>query len=137
VLTAEELLLEGERMIGDYNLEIARWHTDHWATTIPPLYAILTDHRLILQPHTRKRHDPAIIPASYISRVQDIDEGNRFIVVLHLKNDQKISMFIPKRQHTEIMRNLRTVTAPNAPRKFEVRLDLGSLKKLIEFVSDL
>lgn len=133
MLTADQLLLEDEILVGDYNVEIARWSNGKWASTIPALYAILTDHRLILQPHSRKRYEPAIIPAHYIIDVLPIETPTRFGVMLTIKTEQKITLLIPTRQKDEIIRNLRTISLPSNPKRTEIQLDLDSIQKMINF----
>ena len=130
--------MDGETFIGDYNMEIARWKDGHWSAMIPPLYAIVTDRRLILQPHSRKHHDPAIIPATYIKRVQDFTYQYRNGIILHLTTGQKIAIFIPNLRREEILRNLHTMTTgASKSKEHTMTLDLGGLQKLIEYVSGL
>lgn len=138
MLTADQLLLEDEILIGDYNVEIARWSNGKWSSTIPPLYAVLTDHRFILQPHSRKRYEPAIIPAHYIMHVTPLETSTRFGVILTLKTEQRIALLIPTRQKDEIIRNLRTVALPalkDNPKRAEIKLDLESIRKMIDYFS--
>jgi hypothetical protein len=138
VLTISDLLMDGETFIGDYNMEIARWKDGLWSAMIPPLYAIVTDRRLILQPHSRKHHDPAIIPASYIERIQDFSYQYRNGIILHLTTGQKIAVFIPNLRREEIRRNLHTITAGTTKSKeHTMTLDLGGLQKFIDYVSGL
>ncbi|MFW5748192.1 MAG: hypothetical protein ACOCYT_01125 [Chloroflexota bacterium] len=137
--TYKELLKDQEVLLSDFNVEIARWSNGRWNSTVPSLYVILTDHRLILQPYTRKRREPAIIPASYIVYVGTFDEVPRKGVVLSLRSGHRIAMFTPVQKHDKIVRDLRTVSMPAARRnrKFEISLDLGGLKRLIEFVAQM
>lgn len=135
MLTAGQLLEEGEVLIGDYNVEIARWRDGNWTPTIPPLYVVLTDHRMILQPHARKRLDPAIIPARYIKEVRELDTDNRHGIMLHLKTGHQISMFVSGDPNRGMLRGLRAMMTPPSPVRFEPQLDLGGLQKLIDYFS--
>lgn len=138
MLTADEILLEGETLIGHYYLEIARWRDGTWSPTLPPLYTIITDLRLVLQPHSRKNHEPAVIPARYITQIQEFTDQFRHGMLLHLSTGHRIALFIPNHQREEIVRNMRTIAVtPVRSSGHEMHLDLGSLKKLIDFVSNL
>jgi hypothetical protein len=136
VLTPSELLIEGEKLLGNYNVEVARWQVDRWVSTVPPLYVILTDHRIILQPHIRKRYEPAIIPVRYLARVVELDAPPRRGVILHLTTGHQIGMFIASHKTREVLHNLHKMMQPVPPR-FNAELDLGSLRKIIDVVQGL
>src|SRR5687768_356859 len=93
MFSAAELLVEGEQSLGQYNVEIARWSNDKWVSTVPPLYAMITNRRLILQPQTRKRYTPASIPGKYITDIYRL-ESERKVVSISLKTGYQINMFI-------------------------------------------
>ena len=138
MLAAKDLLLEGEQFIGDYHVEIARWKDGIWSAMIPPLYAIITDRRLIPQPHSRKHHEPAVIPARYITKIQEFTYQFRHGIIMHLTTGQRLAIFIPNLKRGEILQNIRTITVPSKKsERQEIQLDLGSLKKLIDYVSGL
>lgn len=139
MLTAKELVQEGETLLGDFNVEVARWVNERWSPTMPSLYAVLTDHRLILQAQTRKRHEPAIIPGRYIKRVlETFDHYQRRVVIIHLKTGQQISLFTSRNQAgADFVRHLRTMSVPPSPIKFNPELELNSLQKIINYVEKL
>lgn len=135
MLTVSELLQEDETFLGDYNIEIARWVQDRWWPTQPPIYAILTEFRLILQPQARKRHEPAIIPVSYIIRVKEFLDGRRHGVLLYLQTGHQIGMFVVGDPSGEFLRKLREAILPHAQSKpkFKIELDLASIQKMISY----
>ena len=134
----EELLTEGEQLIDQYETEIARWKDGTWSSVLPPLNVVVTGLRLILQLHTRKKYEPAIIPTSCIKSLKEFSEKGRVGVILFIASGQHVAYWIPHRRHEEILQNLRTVTAPSTePSPIEIKLDLGSLNKLITRVSEL
>ncbi len=138
MLTADELLKDGEELLGDYNIEIARWINEGWFPTMPPLYAILSDHRIILQPHARKRHEPAIIPTSYIVRVREIQSGYRRGILLELKTGHKIGMFVSGDPRQQMIPKIKEAILPHnqEKRKYKIELDLGSIQKMINFFTE-
>lgn len=137
VLTPEDVLEEGEKLQGQFNVEIARRLHGEWVSTVPPLYLILTDRRMIMQPQVRKRHQPAIIPISAIRRVVEMDHRFRFGVLIHLSNDMILSLLLPSNQSKAFVRHIRAVTLPPPPVEFVERIELGSLERIITFVKTL
>lgn len=138
MLTANELLIDGERLINNYNVEIARWRDDRWSSTIPPLYATLTNHRLILQPHSRKRLEPAVIPNRYLTNVLKMDKTHRPGVILCLQTGHQIALFVTNDPDYSLLDNLRYATNPNRPQRqeFKPSIDLVGIRKLIGFFAD-
>jgi hypothetical protein len=134
VLTADQLLKEGETFIEDYNIEIARWTNTHWTSTVPPLYAILTDHRIILQPHTRKRYDPAIIPTSYVTNVVRLNT-DRNGIMLYLKTGHRIGMFVTADPQDTLLHNLQRRKAPKRQVHFDGEFDAATVRRIIEYLA--
>jgi len=139
VLTAEELLHEDEKFHGYFTVEVARWSTMEklWTSTVPPLYMIVTDQRLILQPQSRKRHDPAILPGSCIRRVEELHQNFRSGVLLYVSTDMILSFFVPSKDLKLLMRHLKTMTLPPSPVQFDEKIELGSLEKIITFIKTM
>lgn len=133
MLTAQELMIEGETLLGNYNVEIARYKNDHWVSTLPALFAIVTDQRLILQPHTRKRHEPAIIPGRYIAKVVSMEVERRHMLMLKIRTGHQISMFITGPQCDELAAHLRTMARPRKQVQFRGDLEADTVRKMIEF----
>lgn len=134
VHTAEHFLVEGESFIDDYNVEIARWSNSHWSSTIPPLYAILTNFRIILQPHTRKHYDPAIIPTSYVYNVTELNAG-RHGIMLHLRTGHRIGMFVSGDPRRDFMANLRRLRGSKPNFKIDGDFNINTIQRLIDFLA--
>jgi len=137
VLTADELLEEGEKLYGYYNIEIARWTETQWVGTMPPIFAIVSDQRLIMQAQTRKRYPPAIIPRSAILRVDDLDDGRHYGLMIYLKNEMMMCVLIPGQQFKPFARNMKSLAVPPSPVEFTPKVELNSLKKIINCVECL
>jgi hypothetical protein len=137
VLTAQQLLEDEEILLGAYNVSIARWKVDRWVSTQPALYVVLTDHRMILQPHTRKRYQPAIIPRRYLARVKELEIPYRFGVMIYLRTGHQMGMLVDARTYRAMLRDLHRMMSPTSPVRFEARLDLERLQKIIEYFANL
>ena len=136
MLTPKDILKDGESLIGNFHVEIVRWTGSEWASTPPPLYVILTDHRMVLQAQTRKRYEPAYIPAQYIARVEELKGDRRRGVSLFLKTGHRISMFIAG-DNRPVLRAVRRMTAPTSPVQFNEDLDIESIRKMIDFIGSI
>lgn len=135
--TVDELLEKEETLLGTYNMEVARWSNKHWSPTMPALYAILTDHRLILQAQARKRYEPAVVPATAITKVNSLsDDYHREIVLIHLKTGHILSLYTG-RQGEHFIKLLRQAAFPRSPIKFKRDLDLDRLQKIITYMERL
>lgn len=133
MLTPGEILFEGEKLIGDYNAQIARWHDGFWTPTMPIIYVILSDHRMILQPHGRKRHEPAVIPRRFVSKILDLQMGYRHGIVMYLKTDQHIAMYMADDPEKKLIRYLQDQFVPPKPIELKSEIDQENIRKLIEF----
>ncbi|GAB4512732.1 MAG: hypothetical protein OHK0046_12720 [Anaerolineae bacterium] len=136
MLTAKEILAEDEVLVGDYNAEIAQWKNGKWVSTIPPVYLIHTDQRLIIQPHTRKRHDPAIIPNAYITGVSRLDAGFRHGVLIRLKTGHTIGLFISGDPEGTVLANLRLMMISRKIDRSKHHLELTSIQKMINYFTN-
>lgn len=138
MLTKDELLVDGETFIADYNVEIARWKDRRWSSTVPPLYVILTDQRMILQPHARKRREPAIIPTRYITGVAAI-VNPRHGLVIYLKNNYQLGMFVAGGAQQDMLNKLHELRDPKYRQQtqYEIALEQTYLQKLIQYFEQL
>ena len=134
MLTAEELLQDGEVFLGAYNIEIARWTNDHWSPTMPPIYAILSDHRLILQPQTRKHKEPAIIPTSYVSMVKRLNSP-RHGIMLFLRTGHRIGIFVAADPEETLLHHMQHLKPPKREIKFDGEFSPSTVQRLIEYLS--
>lgn len=90
-----DALLEGELSLGQFQISVMRYTPGGWVPTVPPLQANVTNYRLLLQPQQRRRVEPASIPNTFVTRVQDVLLGGRVAVSLHLKTGHQMH-FVPQ-----------------------------------------
>jgi hypothetical protein len=137
-----EILLPGESILGNYNAAVARWSTDRWVSTIPALYAAVTQQRLILRPQARKRYEPAIIPGRSILNIEakTLATGNnnhRQGVVIRLKQNYHFTLFINPRDSGNFVQYIRAMAALPPSKTYEPPLEPDALQKLINFLESL
>lgn len=131
-MTSGELIGENEKVIGRYNVEIARYSAGRYVSTIPPILVTITDSRVILQPQTRKRYNPAIIPAGYIVNVQRV-KADRGMVSITLKNDYRINLFVSFMYLQHFINHLRGIAELPPAKDFVLPLNMEQLSRLIQF----
>lgn len=132
MIPESELLLKDEAVKGRYQVEIARWAKDRFVSTVPALYATMTDQRLILQPQTRKRYEPAIIPGRFIADARPLKSERRGVAI-KLKSDYKINLFVSGGSNLQLIDQLREMAALPPNREFNLPINSDGLQKLIEF----
>jgi hypothetical protein len=131
-------LIRGEHELGSYQLQIARHTSSGWAATVPPLYAIVTNCRLIIWPQTRKPYPPASIPRNYITSVDEVELGHRKGILLAIKTGHCWYMMASSSDVQRLTDNMRQMlTPPLRGRVYTPRLDRGNLARLIEFIERL
>lgn len=131
-----ELLRDGEKLLGRYTVEIARWTGGRLSSTVPPIYVLVSHERLIMTPQTRKRYEPAIIPAHYISNAKNL-KADRSGACITLKNGFQINLFITASYNQEFINHVRTIAALPPAREYSAPLDAIGLKKLVEYFSHI
>lgn len=128
-----ELLIEGETVIGRYNVEIARPTRDgRFTSTVPPIFITITDQRLIMQPQTRKRYAPAIIPGYYIKNVQRL-KASRSGATITLKNTYRINLFITTNLNPTFINQVRQIAMLPPAKDYVPPLSPDGLSKLIHY----
>ncbi|MBC8099681.1 MAG: hypothetical protein H7Y11_09580 [Armatimonadetes bacterium] len=136
MLPEHEILLEDETITGRYNAEIARWSNNRWISTIPPIYLFVTTQRVILQPQTRKNYQPAAIPGKGIRSVKPLNTQRQGIM-LHLKDDFSISLFVKWKADNNLLERIQTLAEIRTSRPYQLPLSSDYLQKMIEFMEGL
>lgn len=129
-------LLDDEREIGKFQVQIARMTSSGWTAAIPPLYATVTDQRLMLKPQTRRPYPPAIIPARYIRQVTNLVLDPFNAVELTLTDDYRLYLIAGWRHghdFSSALRRMMTERKLKFNREF-VHPDMQALYKLIDAV---
>lgn len=133
-----DLFVEGERQLGRYTVRIARYSsTGDWSPTIPPLDVLVTNRRLFLRPQVRKAYPPASIPKSYIRHIKWVDLGPRPGLVMRLKTEHLIYMFIDKEQGENLIDDISAMRAPVPRFHFDNSVVERDIQRLIDFINSL
>jgi hypothetical protein len=138
VQSRSDLLIKGERILGNYHLQIARRSDSGWTVTIPPLYALVTNHRLILWPQTRRSYPPASIPRSYIVKVSTVALERRNAVLIQLKTGHEFYVIVGLSEGGPFVDMInKMLTPPLLGRIFAARLPKQDIQRLIELIEQI
>lgn len=124
-------LLDGELKLGYFQISVMRYSPGGWVPTVPPLQATVTNYRLILQPQQRRRVEPASIPNTFVTRVQDVLLGGRVAVALHLKTGHQMHFVTQGSTDESFSKCVRQMLASPIGNRFEDELDPRGLLLLI------
>jgi hypothetical protein len=138
VQSRPDLLLKGERILGSYQLQIARRTDSGWTVTIPPLYALVTNQRLILWPQTRRSYPPASIPRGYVVKVNPVTLDHRNAVLLQLKTGHEVYMIVSLSEGGPFVEMVKKMlTPPLLGRIFKARVPKGDIERLIQLIEQI
>ncbi len=125
------LLLDGELKLGYFQISVMRYSPSGWVPTVPPLQATITNYRLILQPQQRRRVEPASIPNTFVTRVQDVLLSGRVAVALHLKTGHQMYFVTQGSTDESFSKCVRQMLASPIGNRFEADLHPRDLLLLI------
>ena len=124
-------LLDGELKLGYFQISVMRYSPGGWVPTVPLLQAPVTNYRLILQPQQRRRVEPASIPNTFVTRVQDVLLDGRVAVALHLKTGHQMHFVTQGSADESFSKCVRQMLASPIGNRFEDELDPRGLLLLI------
>lgn len=133
-----DLLVKGERTLGNYQLQIARRTDSGWTVTIPPLHALVSNHRLILWPQTRRPYPPASIPSSYIISVNTVQLDHRTAVLIRLKTGHEVYIIVATSDGGPLAETIqRMLTPPIRGRVYRAQLPKIDIERIIHLIETL
>jgi hypothetical protein len=133
-----DLLVKGERTLGNYQLQIARRTDSGWTVTIPPLHALVSNHRMILWPQTRRPYPPASIPSNYIVSVNTVRLDHRTAVMIRLKTGHEFYIIVATSDGAPLVETIQQMlTPPIRGRIYRPRLPKPDIERLIHMIEHL
>lgn len=133
-----DLLVKGEILRAEYQLQLARHNPDGWAMTIPPLRGAITNYRLILWPQTRRPYPPASIPRQYILRWQPVQMDFRTGTMMKLKSGHVLYIVAPLDTEKQFYAHLTDMIVPPLDGEFySDKVFMRDLRRLIDLVEAL
>jgi hypothetical protein len=130
-LNDSDQLLDGELSLGQFQISIMRYTPGGWVPTVPPLQATVTNYRMVLQPQQRRRVEPASIPNTFVTRVQDVLLDGRVGVAVHLKTGHQMHFVSLGGAGESFSECVRQMLASPIGNRFEDELEARALLLLI------
>ena len=132
-----EMFVEGERLLGQHTVRIARYSSTGWSPTIPPLEITVTNRRLFIRPQVRKSYQPASIPKDYVTRVREVELGMLHGLAISLKTGHTLYNYIDKEHGDKLMEDIRAMLLPTPHFKFDEKIVEADIQRLVDFISHL
>jgi hypothetical protein len=137
VLNETEIFIDGETKLGQYQVAVVRYTPTGWVPSIPPLDALVTNYRLILQPQTRRPHPPASIPGAYITKIADVELNKRAAVQICLKTGHKLFFFTSWGQGLNLTDAIKAMLTSPVGNRFKHHPAQQDINRLIQFIQSL
>lgn len=131
----DEILHPEEVILGRYTGEIARYVNDRYDATLPSLYVLVTDKRIIMWPQVRKKYEPAVIYGKYISGI-GLLKSRRSGVSLRIKNGYVIHLFVQRNRISEFMSQVRDIAKLPPLKEYHLPLSDKELNRIISFFEE-
>jgi len=137
VLNEAEIFVDGEIKLGQYQVAVVRYTPTGWVPTVPPLNALVTNYRLILHPQTRRPYPPASIPNTYITKVSDVELGQRPAVKICLRTGHRIYLHTSWSESNDLAETMMTMLTSPIGNAYKMHPAQRDLNRLIRFISKL
>lgn len=130
--------INGEEILGSYQIQIARKASSGWAVTLPALHAMVTNVRLIMWPMSRRPYPPASIPYHEITGLREVTLDFRRATVIELKTGQHVYVVVAGGMTDRFREHLRAlITPPIEPEAYVTQPMRDEIKRLIKWISNL
>jgi len=133
----DAILLPGENKLGQYHVAIIRRTQSGWVPTVPPLNALVTNYRMVLQPQTRRQYKPASIPSYSITHVSEVELGPYRGVRIALKTGLRLYLTVNWSQGDELSSTIKAMLITPIGKTFTLKPQQSDLSRLIQFISEL
>lgn len=135
MINESELFIEGERRLGLYTVELLRKASTGWATNALPLFALVSNYRLILKP-LKKKYPAASIPSTYVRLVEKIVLEPHRCIAVRFKDGGSLFLVVLSGSFDHLAEDLSAMKAPPPRFSFDNTIPLAKIHKLISYFTD-
>lgn len=125
-------LVEGERILGRYTVNVLRESSGTWSSTMIPLDATITNYRMMLRPH-KKKYEPATLPGRYVRSVQMTRKGAYHCVEVLFVTNQFLYLILSTGKLDNFYEDLAAMKSPPPKFKFDDTVAQRDIERLISF----
>lgn len=131
-IDVQAILVEGEGVLGRYQVEILAPSTDGWAPAVMAIEALVTNYRLLLKPF-KKKYEHASIPNYFVSSVDEDKLSGFPCISICIKTGHSFHLVIPRRHKKALYDNLLKMHIPKPKFKMDENVARNDIHRLVTF----
>ena len=131
-INVQEVLVEGEEVLGRFQVEILALGTQGWSPAVMAIEALVSNYRLLLKP-IKKKYDHASIPNYYISSIEENELDGFPCISITIKTGHVFNLVIPRRHKKVLYANLIQMRIPKPKFKMDENVARNDIQRLVAF----
>ena len=131
-INVKEVLVEGESVLGRFQIEILAPTTDGWSPAVMAIEALVTNYRLLLKPF-RKKYEHASIPNYFITDIEEAVVDNHPCISVYIKTGHVFHTVLPRRHKKALFESLIKMHVPKPKFKMDENVAVNDIQRLVEF----
>ena len=131
-IDVQKVLVDGEEVLGRFQVEILAPSTDGWAPAVMAIEALVTNYRLLLKPF-KKKYEHASIPNYFISTVEENKLDGFPCLSICIKTGHSFHLVIPRRHKKALYESLLKMNTPKPKFKMDENVARNDIQRLVSF----
>lgn len=131
-IDVKNVLVEGETVLGRFQVEILAPSTDGWAPAVMAIEALVTNYRLLLKPF-KKKYEHASIPNYFISSIEEDTLDEFPCLSICIKTGHSFHLIVPRRHKKSLYDNLLKMHIPKPKFKMDENVARNDIQRLVSF----
>lgn len=131
-IDVQNVLVEGEEVLGRFQVEILAPSTDGWAPAVMAIETLVTNYRVLLKPF-KKKYEPASIPNYFISSIGEDKLGGFPCLSICIKTGHNFHLMIPRRHKKLLYNSLLKMHIPKPKFKMDETVARDDIQRLVSF----
>lgn len=131
-IDVKKVLVEGETVLGRFQVEILAPSTDGWAPAVMAIEALVTNYRLLLKPF-KKKYEHASIPNYFISTVEEDILDDFPCLTICIKTGHSFHLIVPRRHKKSLYEALLRMNVPKPKFKMDENVARNDIQRLVSF----
>jgi hypothetical protein len=125
-------LIEGERILGRYTVNVLRESAGTWSSTMMPMDATITNYRLMLRPH-KKKYEPATLPGTLVRSAHMTHKGAFHCVEVLFVTNHFLYLILSTGKLDNFCEDLAAMKSPPPKFRFDDSVAQHDIERLINF----
>lgn len=132
-INVQEVLVEGERVLGRYQVEILAPGSYGWSPAVMAIEALITNFRLLLKPFKRK-YQHASLPNYYFTSVEKNEINGYPCVSISIRTGHSLHLVLPRRHTDALIDDLATMRIPKPKFRMDENVAQDDIRRLVAFL---